>query len=309
MRLQMEKLRNRSCCIIIATPGRLIDHIDRRTVSLDKTSFVVLDEADRMLDMGFIDDVRIILSHVSRNHQTALFSATMSNEVVKLAHRYMKNPLRVFVDRDEPTVDSVQQKFVRIDEGGKFPTLRALLNQEHITKGLIFCETKARAGELAQALQEQHYKALALHSDLSEYLRHRAVHSFRIGLTNLLVATEVAARGLDIPKVSHVVNYDMPQEPKMYFHRIGRTARAGKPGIALSLITRQDEDGFKQIRKMTSSDLREVADGLLPENRVGSKFLLPARPSLGQAGQRLSSGRRPRRYNRRERSFRRNRRR
>ncbi len=309
MRLQIERLRNRSCSIIIATPGRLIDHLDRRTVSLDKTSFVVLDEADRMLDMGFIDDVRLILSHVSRNHQTALFSATMSNEIVKLAQRYMKNPPRVFVDTDEPTVDSVQQKFVRIDESGKFPTLRALLNQEHITKGLIFCETKARAGGLAQALQDEHYKALALHSDLSQFQRDSAVHSFRIGLTNLLVATEVAARGLDIPKVSHVVNYDMPHEPKMYFHRIGRTARAGKPGVALSLITRQDEDGFKRIRKMTSSDLREVPDGLLPENRGGSKFLLPTRPSQGLATRRLSSGRRPQRYNRRERSFRRNRRR
>ena len=308
MRLQMERLRDRSCSIIVATPGRLIDHLDRRTVSLDKTSFVVLDEADRMLDMGFIDDVRFILSHVSRNHQTALFSATMSNEIVKLAQRYMKNPLRVFVDTDEPTVDSVEQKFVRIDEGGKFPALRALLNYEHITKGLIFCETKARAGELAQALLDEHYKARALHSDLSQFQRDSAVHSFRIGLTDLLVATEVAARGLDIPKVSHVVNYDMPQEPKMYFHRIGRTARAGKPGVALSLITRQDEDGFRRIRKMTSSDLHEVTDGIPPENRVGSKFLLPTRPSQRQA-QRLSSGRRPRRYNRRERSFRRNRRR
>ena len=308
MRLQIEKLR-RSCSIIVATPGRLIDHLDRRTVTLDKTSFVVLDEADRMLDMGFIDDVRIILSHVSRNHQTALFSATMSNEIVKLAQRYMKNPLRVFVDTDEPTVDSVEQKFIRIDEGGKFPALCALLNREHITKGLIFCETKARAGGLAQALQDEHYKALPLHSDLSQFQRDSAVHSFRIGLTNLLVATEVAARGLDIPKVSHVVNYDMPNEPKMYLHRIGRTARAGKPGIALSLITRQDEDGFKQIRKMTSADLHEVADGIPLENRMGSKFLLPTRPSQGQAARRLSSGRRPRRYNRRERAFRRNRRR
>ncbi len=309
MRLQMDKLRDRSCSIIIATPGRLIDHLDRRTVNLETATFVVLDEADRMLDMGFIDDVRFILGHVSRKHQTALFSATMSNEIVKLAQRYMKNPLRVFVDTDEPTVDSVEQKFVRIDEGGKFPVLRALLNREHITKGLIFCETKARAGGLAQALQDEHYRALALHSDLSQFQRDSAVHSFRIGLTNLLVATEVAARGLDIPKVSHVVNYDMPEEPKMYFHRIGRTARAGKPGVALSLITRQDEDGFKRIRKMTSSDLREVTDGIPPENLGGSKFLLPTRPSQRQAGQRLSSGRRPRRYNRRERSFRRNRRR
>src|SRR5260370_18986025 len=128
MRLQMERLRNRSCSIIIATPGRLIDHLDRRTVSLGKTNFVVLDEADRMLHMGVIDDVRLILSHVSRNHQTALFSATMSNEIVKLAQRYMKNPLRVFVDTDEPTVDSVEQKYGRIDEGGTSPALRALLN-------------------------------------------------------------------------------------------------------------------------------------------------------------------------------------
>src|SRR5256712_13868391 len=254
MRLQIERLRNRSCSIIIATPGRLIDHLDRRTVSLDKTSFVVLGEAGRMLDMGFIDDVRLILGHVSRNHQTALFSATMSNEIVKLAQRYMKNPLTVFVDTDEPTVDSVQQKFVRIDESGKFPTLRALLNQEHILKGLIFCETKARAGGLAQALQDEHYKALALHSDLSQFQRDSAVHSFRIGLTNLLVATEVAARGLDIPKVSHVVNYHMPHEPKMDFHRIGRTARPAKPGPRLFPVSRQDEDGFKRIREMTSSD-------------------------------------------------------
>src|SRR5437016_1189740 len=277
MRLQMEKLRNRSCSIIIATPGRLIDHLDRRTVSLDKTSFVVLDEADRMLDMGFIDDVRIILSHVSRNHQTALFSATMSNEVVKLAHRYMKNPLRVFVDTDEPTVDSVQQKFVRIDEGGKFPTLRALLNHEHITKGLIFCETKARAGALAQALQDEHYKALALHSDLSQYQRDSAVHSFRIGLTNLLVATEVAARGLDIPKVSHVVNYDMPEEPKMYFHRIGRTARAGRRGIAISFLTREDWAVFEGLRRMTSATLDEISPPDVPGLNI-PRIHLPGRP-------------------------------
>ena len=309
MRLQIEKLSDRSCNIIIATPGRLIDHLDRRTVSLDKTSFVVLDEADRMLDMGFIDDVRFILSHVLRDHQTALFSATMPDEIVRLAQRYMKNPLRVFIDTDEPTVDSVQQKYVRVDENGKFPTLRAVLNQDHITKGLIFCETKARAGGLAQALQAEHYKALALHSDLSQHQRDMAVHSFRTGLTNLLVATEVAARGLDIPKVSHVVNYDMPEEPKMYFHRIGRTARAGKPGVAFSLITRQDEDGFRRIRQMTSSDLREVTNGLPTENRGGSKFLLPTRPSQRQAAHRLFSGRRLRGYNRRERAFRRNRRR
>jgi ATP-dependent RNA helicase DeaD len=309
MRLQIEKLSDRSCNVIIATPGRLMDHLDRRTMSLDRTSFVVLDEADRMLDMGFIDDIRFILSHVPKNHQIALFSATMPEEIVRLGQRYMKNPLRVFVDSEEPTVDSVEQKFVRVDESGKFPTLNELLKREHITKGLIFCETRVRAAGLAQALQAKHYKALPLHGDLSQYERDKAVQSFRNGLTNLLVATEVAARGLDIPKVSHVVNYDMPDEANMYYHRIGRTARAGKPGIAFSMITHQDEDGFRRIRQMTSANLREVPNDLPPGDGHGSKFLLPTRPSQREGGQRRFSGRRRRRFNRRERSFRRNRRR
>jgi len=307
LRTQIEKLTHTTCSIIIATPGRLIDHLDRRTIRLDNTSFVVLDEADRMLDMGFIEDIRLILQHVPRNHQTALFSATMPDEVVRLARRYMKTPLRVLIDKDEPTVDTVQQKFVRVDENRKFHALRSILNHEPITKGLIFTETKARTGELAQALQAEHYKALPLHGDLSQYQRNQAVHAFRTGKTSLIIATEVAARGLDIPRVSHVINYDMPDEPKMYFHRIGRTARAGKTGTAISLITHQDEEGFRQIRKMTSSSLHEVTSKLSHENGGSTKFLLPPRPSKKRPGSRFSGGRR-RQPNRRMREFMRNRR-
>ncbi len=306
IRTQIEKLNRTNCNIIIATPGRLIDHLDRRTINLHNTSFVVLDEADRMLDMGFIEDIRLILQHVPRNHQTALFSATIPDEVAKLAQRYMKTPLKVLVDKDEPTVDTVQQKFVRVDENHKFHALLSILAQEHITKGLIFTETKARTGGLAQLLQAEHYKALPLHGDLSQYQRNQAVYAFRTGKTNLIIATEVAARGLDIPKISHVINYDMPDEPKMYFHRIGRTARAGKTGTAISLITRQDENGFKQIRKMTTSNLYDSTNVVPRENGGSTKYLLPTRPTRGQDGR---LGRRPRRQNRRMREFMRNRRR
>ena len=308
LRTQIEKLTHTTCNIIIATPGRLIDHLDRRTIHLDNTSFVVLDEADRMLDMGFIEDIRLILQHVPRQHQTALFSATMPDEVVRLAHRYMKTPLRVLVDKDEPTVETVQQKYARVDENRKFHALRSILSHEPITKGLIFTETKARTDGLAQLLQAERYKALALHGDLSQHQRNQAVQSFRAGKTSLIVATEVAARGLDIPKVSHVINYDMPEEPKMYFHRIGRTARAGKSGTAYSLVTRQDEDGFRQIRKMTSSNLHEVTSIHQQENGGSTKFLLPPRPSRRRAGRGMFSGGRRRRPNRRMREFMRNRR-
>lgn len=303
---QINKLNHPNLNIIIATPGRLIDHLDRRTIRLDNTSFVVLDEADRMLDMGFIEDIRLILQHIPRTHQTALFSATMPDEVVKLAQRYMKTPLRVLIDKDEPTVDTVQQKYVRVDENHKFQALRSILAHEHIAKGLIFTETKARTSGLAQLLQDQRYNVLPLHGDLTQYQRNQAVHALRTGRANLIIATEVAARGLDIPKVSHVINYDMPDEPKMYFHRIGRTARAGKPGTAISLITHQDENNFKQIRKMTTSNLHDTTSTIPHDDGGSSRFLLPPRSS-GRPGR--SSGRRSRRPNRRMREFMRNRRR
>ncbi len=307
IRTQIEKLNHNNCNIIIATPGRIIDHLDRRTIRLDNTSFVVLDEADRMLDMGFIEDIRLILQHVPRQHQTALFSATIPDEILKLAQRYMKTPLRVLIDKDEPTVDTIQQEIVRVDENRKFRALCHILNHEHIAKALIFTETKARTAALAQALQAAHYKAEALHGDLSQYQRNQAVDAFRTGKTTLIIATEVAARGLDIPKISHVINYDMPDEPNMYFHRIGRTARAGKPGTAISLITRQDEDGFKQVRKMTASSPHDITSTVPHENGGNTKFLLPPRPSKTRAGR--FSGRRPRHPNRRMREFMRNRRR
>ena len=310
IRGQIEKVNTSSCKIIVATPGRLIDHLNRRTVSLSNVTFVVLDEADRMLDMGFIEDVAFILQHLPRHHQTALFSATMPEEIVRLGRRYMKDPLRIFVDSDELSVDSVQQRFFRVEENGKFPALRFILDRERVKKGLVFCETKVRAGRLATALQRENYNVLALHGDLSQRQREMAVDSFRTGETNLLVATDVAARGLDIPWVSHVMNYDMPDEPLMYFHRIGRTARAGRGGVAVSLVSPEDEGGFSKVRRMTSATINEVAQPVQFDR--GSRFpgmFLPRRPSRGRIGRGGFPGKTSGRYHSRRDGFRRNHRR
>ncbi len=293
IRVQIDRLEDPRCKIVVATPGRLKDHLERRTVRLDAVRFVVLDEADRMLDMGFVDDVTFILHHVPRDHQTALFSATMPAEIVRLSQRYMQNPLKVFVDSDELSVDSVEQKVIRVEEDEKFPVLCAFLERHLVSRGLVFCATKIRADRLAQSLYANQYDAMPIHGDLSQRQRDMAIHSFRTGKTSLLVATEVAARGLDIPRVSHVINYDMPEDATMYFHRIGRTARAGRRGIAISFLTRDDWDLFNEVRRMTSATIDEIPEPTAPGLNI-PRIYLPPRPRVGTG--RL--GRRPRFDNR-----------
>jgi ATP-dependent RNA helicase DeaD len=299
--VQFDKLDRPTTRIIVATPGRLLDHLDRRTVDLDRVRFVVLDEADRMLDMGFIDDVRLILERVPGPRQTTLFSATMPDEIVRLAHHYMKNPLRIFVDKDEISVESVTQKYTWAEENEKFPALCSILDSEKVTRGLVFCSTKIRAGRLAHALSIEGYKALAIHGDLSQSQRDRALQAFRSGSIALLIATDVAARGLDITDVSHVINFDLPEEPLTYFHRIGRTARAGSAGIAISLVSRIDDFTFEKIRRTTSSVIREMIRLTAPGRRTYPTLFLPPRPNgprRGGGGERnrrsRGGGRRPR---------------
>ena len=293
--VQIDKLDRPTTRVIVATPGRLLDHLDRRTVELDRVRFVVLDEADRMLDMGFIDDVRQILERVTSHHQTMLFSATMPDEIVKLAHHYMKNPLRIFVDSEEIAVESVTQRYTWAEENEKFPALCSILDAEKVTRGLVFCSTKIRAGRLAHALDVEGYNALAIHGDLSQNQRDRAIQAFRNGSIALLVATDVAARGLDITNVSHVINFDLPEEPLTYFHRIGRTARAGNAGIAISLVSRIDDATFDKIRRTTSSVIREMIRLTAPGRRTYPTLFLPPRPNFpGRGGgrPRRTSGRR-----------------
>jgi len=295
IRVQMDRLDDPRCKVVVATPGRLMDHLERRTVRLDGVRFVVLDEADRMLDMGFIDDITSILQHVPRNHQTALFSATIPDEIVRLSQRYLRNPLKVLIDTDEISVDTVVQKIVRVEEGEKFRVLCSLLEKDLVSRGLVFCATKIRADRLARALYDNRYDAMPIHGNLSQRQRDFAIHSFRTGKTGLLVATEVAARGLDIPKVSHVINYDMPEESGMYFHRIGRTARAGRKGIAISFVTREDWSIFNEIRRMTSATIDEIPEPVVPGLKV-TRLEMPPRRMMGGGGGRF---RRPRRFDQR----------
>src|SRR5216683_5482548 len=278
MRAQIEQFQRSYARIVVATPGRLLDHLKRRTVDLHGTRFVVIDEADRMLDMGFIDDVKSILENVPKGHQTALFSATMPKEVVKLSQRYLSDPLRVFVDSDEIAVESLRQSYVNAEEGAKFPILLAILKTERMEGALVFCSTKIRSAHLAEALARNNVNAEALHGDMSQGQRNAVSQAFRQGRIDVLVATDVAARGLDIPWVSHVVNYDMPDDPLMYFHRVGRTARAGEKGASISLVSREDHDIFKNVKNMTGMVIE-------PDTRFGfegaarTRLLLPPRPT------------------------------
>lgn len=281
--VQIDRLQDPRTKIIVATPGRLMDHLERRTASLQGVRFVVLDEADRMLDMGFIDDISQILNQVPRNHQTALFSATMPEDIVRISQRYMRSPVKVFVDSDELSVDTVEQRIVQLDERDKLLALCSFLEKDLVSRGLVFCATKIRCDRLARGLHINHYDAMAIHGDLSQRQRDFAIHSFRTGKTGLLIATDVAARGLDIPKVSHVVNYDMPEDPVMYFHRIGRTARAGKRGVAISFVTREDWSVFEGIRRMTSATLDEIQPPSIPGLKI-TWIDMPQRPMGGGAG-------------------------
>jgi len=261
---QIERLRKKTPQIVVATPGRLIDHLERGTIDLQDVRFVVLDEADRMLDMGFIDDVDFILKKLPNESQTALFSATMPNEVVRLSDRYMNNPVEVLIDSDELSIDEIDQSYAIVDERSKFSALVEYIRKNAISSGIIFCATKIKTQRLAERLQAQGFRAAPIHGDLSQSRREHAMQSFRNGRIDILVATDVAARGIDVPAVGHVINYDVPQDPLTYFHRIGRTARAGRAGRAISLVSNSEYPDFNRIAGMTEAQIKRVADILPP---------------------------------------------
>jgi len=202
---QIERLRKKTPQVVVATPGRLIDHIERETIELQDVQFVVLDEADRMLDMGFIDDVDYILRQLPTGNQIALFSATMPEEIKRLSKRYMNNPVEVLIDSDEISVESIEQRYTIVDDRDKFPALVEYIKRNKISSGIIFCGMKFRAHRVAEKLQAGASRR-PIHGDLSQNQREHAMRNFRSGHVELLVATDVAARGIDVPAVSHVIN-------------------------------------------------------------------------------------------------------
>jgi len=236
--------------IVVGTPGRIIDHLQRRTMSLSEIELVVIDEADRMLDMGFIDDMKLILSHVPKGKQTALFSATMPQEVVDLAKRFMGAFEFVKASGDELSVEGITQAFVTVEGRNKLNALYHLLSPRRPCKAIVFCRTKHGAQRLSGYLYQLGLEALSLHGNLTQNARDKAVNAFKASNDIVLVATDLAARGIHVDDVNLVVNYDLPEDEKMYLHRIGRTGRVGAKGEAVAFASNLEEakaiKGFSQ---------------------------------------------------------------
>jgi len=245
--------------IIVATPGRLMDHMERRTVRLDKLTTVVLDEADEMLNMGFREDIDTILSQTNENeHQTMLFSATFSKEIENITKEYLHNPKTIKVSRKELTLSNITQNYITVREQDKVEVISRIIDINSYDVVMIFCNTKKTVDEVTSGLLQRGFVTEALHGDMKQLQRERVMARFKNKQVNILVASDVAARGLDISDVDVVFNYDLPQEEEYYVHRIGRTGRAKKEGVAISLISGQEIYKLKNIMRYTKADITPI---------------------------------------------------
>jgi ATP-dependent RNA helicase DeaD len=258
---QIRTLR-RGADIVVATPGRALDHLRRSTMTLEALSILVLDEADEMLDMGFAEDLEAILALTPATRQTALFSATMPARIAAIAHRHLKNPRRVTVGREKVaagTLPRVRQVACLVPRSQKPTALARLLELERPKSALVFCRTRHDVEVLAETLNASGHRTLALHGGMEQRQRDRVMQGFRAGQADLLVATDVAARGLDIDHLSHVINYDIPPAPEAYLHRIGRTGRIGRDGVAITLADPRDQRLLRTIEAFTKQKIAIVA--------------------------------------------------
>jgi len=252
--------------ILVATPGRLLDHMGQNTVNLSQVEILILDEADRMLDMGFIRDIRKVLAALPPKRQNLLFSATFSDDIKALADNLLDKPATIEVARRNSTVEVIAQKIHPVDRDKKHPMLSYLIKTHKWTQVLVFTRTKHGANKLVEQLGADGIGAMAIHGNKSQTARTRALNEFKDGTLQVLVATDIAARGIDIDQLPHVVNYDLPNVPEDYVHRIGRTGRAGATGEAVSLVCVDEHDMLKDIEKLIKQNLpREVIAGFEPD--------------------------------------------
>ena len=265
--------------IIVGTPGRLLDHIRRRTIRLHEIRTVILDEADEMLNMGFIEDIEAILQETPSDRQTLLFSATMPPPIQQLAKRFMKSPQLIAIRSKEVTVPNTEQYHYVLEERQKFDVLCRLLDTQSPDLAIVFGRTKRRVDELYEALNKRGYSAEGIHGDMTQARRDSVMRHFKERSTDILVATDVAARGLDISGVTHVYNFDIPQDPEGYVHRVGRTGRAGKPGVATTFVTTREINLMRVIehntkRKIPRQQIPTIKEAIEGQQRIAVDRLL-----------------------------------
>jgi ATP-dependent RNA helicase RhlE len=265
--------------VLVATPGRLLDLMGRGHVDLDAVDFFVLDEADRMLDMGFVRDVRKVIAALPRDRQNLLFSATMPRAIVDLAGTFLRDPIKVEVTPQSTTVEAIDQKVMFVDSADKKLLLADILQRDEVSHSIVFTRTKHGANRLVKQLDRVGIEAAAIHGNKSQGARTRALDGFRAGTLRVLVATDIAARGIDVDDISHVFNYDLPNEPEVYVHRIGRTARAGREGAAIAFCSPDEGDYLRDIEKLIGLSIPVDTD---------HAYHLPA--AIPKPGRRRSNG-------------------
>ena len=269
IRRQIKQLEQHTPHILVGTPGRLLDHIQRGTINLAHVKHLILDEADEMLDMGFLDDIEKIIQAVPAERQTLLFSATMPKEILKIGEKFMVNPQIVKIKAKELTTDLVDQYFVKTKEFEKFDIMTRLIDVQAPELTIVFGRTKRRVDELSRGLEARGYNAAGIHGDLTQQRRMNVLRKFKNGDLDILVATDVAARGLDISGVTHVYNYDIPQDPESYVHRIGRTGRAGHHGTSVTFVTPNEMDYLRVIEKLTKKRMDPLKPPTQDEAFIG----------------------------------------